>query len=173
MNTIGSAIIFCDSLANNISNSPDGVHMSKILYIDMDDVICDYSASYNQSLINRPEFKFPQSEPNFFRDLRPIDNAIDTVNSIRNMDTYKVFILTAPSTRNPHSYTEKRLWIENHFDYDFTKRLIISPDKSLLKGDLLIDDYIHGKGQESFEGELIHFGSEIFPDWVSIAKYLL
>lgn len=109
--------------------------MSKILYIDMDDVLCDYSASYNQSLVKRPEFKFPQSEPNFFRDLSPIENAINTVNTIRNTDIYEVYILTAPSTRNPHSYTEKRLWIENHFDYDFTKRLIISPDKSLLKGD--------------------------------------
>ena len=28
-----------------------------------------------------------------------------------------------------------------------------------------------GKGQENFEGKLIQFGSEQFPDWVSIAEY--
>ena len=48
------------------------------------------------------------------------------------------------------------------------ERLVISPDKSLLKGDYLIDDILHGKGQDSFEGKLIHFGSNEYPDWSAV-----
>lgn len=67
---------------------------------------------------------------------------------------------------------EKRIWIERYFDYKFTEKLIICSNKGLLKGDILIDDHIEGRGQESFEGELFHFGSPILPDWKSIDKKL-
>jgi 5'-nucleotidase len=40
----------------------------------------------------------------------------------------------------------------------------------LLKGDFLIDDYITGRGQEYFEGELIHFGSNQYPDRLSVRE---
>ena len=80
--------------------------------------------------------------------------------------------MTAPSTRNPLSYTEKRIWIEDKFDYEFTKKLIICSNKGLLKGNVLIDDYDQGKGQENFEGELIHFGSERYPSWKVVLSYL-
>ncbi|MCL4169033.1 UNVERIFIED_CONTAM: hypothetical protein GTU68_016356 [Idotea baltica] len=97
-------------------------------------------------------------------------DAINIVNELRS--DFDVYVLTAPSTRNPHSYTEKRLWIETYFDYAFTKRLIISPNKSLLIGDYLIDDYARGKGQDKFEGSLIHFGTSRFPDWQAVNQYL-
>ena len=80
-------------------------------------------------------------------------------------------MLTAPSKLQPHCYTEKRLWIEKHFDYEFTERLIISSNKSLLKGDYLIDDYAEGKGQENFQGKLIQFATENCPNWQSVMEY--
>ena len=51
-------------------------------------------------------------------------------------------------------------------------RLIISPNKSLLKGDYLIDDNVEGKGQEGFEGKLIQYGSTSYPSWSSVLKFL-
>lgn len=36
----------------------------------------------------------------------------------------------------------------------------------------LIDDNVEGKGQNYFQGELIHFGSQEFPDWMSVRKAL-
>jgi 5'(3')-deoxyribonucleotidase len=52
------------------------------------------------------------------------------------------------------------------------KRLILSHHKDLNQGDYLIDD--KGKnGASEFEGEWIHFGSERFPDWDAVLKYLL
>ena len=71
---------------------------------------------------------------------------------------------------NPLSYTEKRLWIEKYFGLEWCKKLILAYDKSLLKGDYLIDDSV-GKGQLEFEGELIQIGTDKFPDWKSIINY--
>ena len=57
-------------------------------------------------------------------------------------DKFDMWFLTAPSIKNPMSYAEKRVWIEtNSFP---PERLIICPDKSLLKGDYLIDDNKEG-----------------------------
>lgn len=50
-------------------------------------------------------------------------------------------------------------------------RLILSPNKALLKGDYLTDDYTEGKGQDQFEGKLINFGSDKFPDCKSVLKF--
>ncbi|MCP3924711.1 MAG: hypothetical protein GY714_19215 [Desulfobacterales bacterium] len=145
---------------------------SKIIYIDMDDVLCDYQSGYKYYKLKYPDIKFPQSIKGFFNDLAPVKNGVATVNKMISSEKYNPYILTAPSTRNPHSYMEKRIWIESHFDYNFTKKLIICPNKGLLKGDILIDDIVAGKGQESFEGDLIHFGSPEFPDWSSVSKIL-
>ena len=38
-------------------------------------------------------------------------------------------------------------------------------------GDYLIDDRLRN-GAEKFNGEHIHFGTEKFPDWNSVLKYL-
>lgn len=142
-----------------------------IVYIDMDDVMCDYSTSLRHAQQKYPHVPFPQSLPGFYVNLRPVAGAIKAVNQLR--ETFNVYVLTAPSTKNPLSYTEKRLWIENHLSYPFTERLIISPNKGLFKGDFLVDDNTSGKGQENFEGELIQFGSQSFPDWTSVLQRLL
>ena len=51
------------------------------------------------------------------------------------------------------------------------RKLIISPNKGLNKGDYLIDDNKSGRGQENFEGELIHFGTEGLYNWAEILVY--
>jgi len=86
-----------------------------------------------------------------------------------NFDPY---ILTAPSTKNPMSYTEKRVWVEKHLGMEMVERLIISPNKSLLKGHYLIDDNIEGKGQEGFEGEVLQYGSALYPNWNAVMQSL-
>lgn len=140
----------------------------EIVYIDMDDVICDFSGAYNQALHTNTAMKFPQSQYGFFADLPPKNGAVEAVKSLIQSHAYEPYILTAPSTRNPFSYTEKRVWIEKYFGYEFVERLIICANKSLLKGDYLIDDNVSGRGQENFEGTLLHFGSAKYANWRSI-----
>jgi len=52
------------------------------------------------------------------------------------------------------------------------KRLILSSHKNLNRGDYLIDDRT-ANGADKFSGELISFGTEKFPDWDAVLKYLL
>lgn len=143
-----------------------------IIYVDMDDVLCDYRGAFEQARTKVPEIVYPQSQYGFFANLAPIKDAVESVNELIASPQFDVYVLTAPSPKNPLSYTEKRVWIEKYFGQTFTEKLIISPNKGLLKGDILIDDITQGKGQESFEGQLIHFGSAEFPDWKSVMQYL-
>lgn len=143
-----------------------------IVYIDMDDVLCDYRGAFNRALSSNPEIHYPQSQYGFYANLTPINGAIDSVHYLLSSSKFKPYILTAPSIFNPLSYTEKRIWVEKYLGFKFTERLIISPDKSLLNGDLLIDDRVTGHGQESFKGQLLQFGCTKYPNWDSVCKYL-
>ncbi len=143
-----------------------------IIYIDMDDVLCDFSGAYEADLLRNPGIQFPQSQYGFFEELEPIEDAIEIVSLLIESRDYVPYVLTAPSTKNPFSYTGKRIWIEKKFDYSFTKNLIICSNKGLLKGDILIDDNASGKGQENFEGRLMLFGSNEYPNWKAVARAL-
>lgn len=135
------------------------------IFIDMDGVMCDIAAAYQRIWADNPEIQFPQSVPGIFLNLDPIAGAKESIARLRQDSRFDVWILSAPSVRNPHCYTEKRLWVEKHFDYAFAKRLVLATDKGLLKGDVLVDDFAEGKGQDRFEGLLIQFGTAQYPDW--------
>jgi 5'(3')-deoxyribonucleotidase len=136
------------------------------VYIDMDNVLCDFRKAWLDARKREPHVDFPQSKYGFFLNLEPMKGAIQAVNDL--ILYHDIWILTAPSVMNPLCYTEKRLWIEKHFGIEMCYRLIISPDKSLFYGDYLIDDIDH-----DFAGTHIKFGSSEFPDWESVKKALL
>jgi len=142
-----------------------------IVYIDMDDTLCDFKMAFYKCRLENPSLKFPQSTQNFFLDLEPITGAIETFIWLNNQPELEVYILTAPSLKNPNSHTDKRLWVEKHLGFSAVSQLIISPHKNLSKGHYLIDDNVRGKGQENFEGEVIHYGSNLFPDWPAVHQY--
>ncbi len=143
----------------------------KILYVDMDDVLCNFSKRHRERLELEPEIAYPQSQYGFFRNLEPMPGALAAMQRLRASDLFQVWILTAPSIPNPLCYLEKRDWVEEHLGVEMLERLIISPNKGLCKGDFLIDDYERGKGQENFEGRLLVFGREPFTDWAAVLTY--
>lgn len=136
------------------------------IYIDMDDTICDFFGAAATAVIKTPEIAYPQSQYGFFTNLRPISGAVGAVLLLSK--SYDIWFATRPSYENPLCYTEKRVWIEKHFGLEWCKKLIIIPDKSLLKGDILIDDTIWS----GFEGEQIHFGTAEFPNWEAVLRRL-
>ncbi len=142
-----------------------------IIYIDMDDTLCDYRSAFIKAMKESPEIQYPQSILGFFINLLPIIDAISTYQWLASQPLFDVYILTAPSPKNPHSYTEKRLWVEQYLGYDAVERLIISPHKHLNQGDYLIDDKSEGRGQDLFKGKLIHFSHEPFNNWLLVKKY--
>lgn len=141
-----------------------------IVYVDMDGVLCNFYKAAKQALIENPNQKYPQSQWGFFLKLEEIEGAIESFRKLQ--EKYDVWILTRPSFKNVNCYTEKAQWVWDHLGYDVLEKTIMSPDKSLLKGDYLIDDQGNA-GQGNFEGEWIHFKSEKFPDWKSVIDYLL
>lgn len=147
----------------------------ELIFVDMDGVLADAEAkmkTWSDKLgITTTELfkKKLYHMPGFYADLPPIPGAVESFKKL--CEFYEVYILTAPSWENPSCYTDKRLWVEKYLGDSAFKRLIISNDKSLFTGKALIDDRLK-YGVTKFKGEHIHFGSENFPNWNSILKYL-
>jgi 5'(3')-deoxyribonucleotidase len=140
------------------------------IYVDMDNVLCDYQTAYNEALRRQPEIPYPQSQYGFFRNLKPINSA-KSVFAILSKH-FDVWILSAPSIQNPMCYTEKREWVETHLGYEAAERLILSPHKGLLIGDYLIDDIEEGRARQSeFKGVQIVFGKEPYYNWYDVLDY--
>lgn len=148
--------------------------MKKLLYIDLDGVIADFiSAMHSHPLRKTPPYdEHPDTIPNIFRNLEPIEGAIASVNQLLQSEKYDVYFLSSAPWNNPSAWTDKRLWLEEQFGDIINRKLILTHRKDLVKGDILIDDRPNN-GAKDFEGEWIHFGSEKYPNWLTISQYLL
>ena len=142
----------------------------EMLLIDMDQVIADFKFDYEKSKLENPNIKYPQSQKHFFENLKPIKDSIESVNKLK--EKYNIYFLTRPSILNPLCYTEKRLWIEKHFGIEMCKYLIICYDKTMVKGDYLIDDVIQS-GDFQKDWKHIHFGNKEFNTWTKVLDHLM
>lgn len=108
--------------------------------------------------------------PGIFARMEPMPGAIEAFR--RLAEHYDTYILSTAPWNNPSSWSDKVVWVQRYLGDVAYKRLILSHHKDLCEGDYLIDDRTkHGAGD--FHGKHIHFGSEEFPDWDSVLKYLL
>lgn len=76
--------------------------------------------------------------PGFYSDLDVITGAVRGINRLREM--YDVRVCSAPMKGSETCEDEKIAWLEQHFDQDFASEAIITPDKRLVKGKVLIED---------------------------------
>lgn len=144
----------------------------KRIYFDMDGVLVDFESGVAKlDETTKEQYKGKLDEvPGIFSQMDPIPGAAEVVRLLAR--NYDVFILTTSPWNNPTAASDKVQWVKKYLDDVFHKRLIITHRKDLLDGDYLIDD--RGKnGASEFKGEWIKFGSEQFPDWETILKYLL
>ncbi len=146
----------------------------QILFIDLDGVIADFASMMNiHSLRKIPPYdEHPDTIPNIFRKLNPIDGAISSVTKLLTSPKYEVYFLSTAPWNNPSAWTDKRLWVEEHFGDIVNRKLILTHRKDLIRGDILIDDRPNN-GADKFQGEWIQFGSEKYPNWDEVLKYLL
>lgn len=79
------------------------------------------------------------NKPGFYRSLEPIEGAVEALNAMIN-EGHQVDIVTSPWIKNETCASDKLAWIEQHFGEGWGKRMTITSDKTLVRGDVLIDD---------------------------------
>ena len=145
--------------------------MKKILYLDMDNVLVDFPSAFPHfSRDIHAEYEGRLDEiPGIFSKMTPLAGAIEAYTELINLfDTY---ILSTAPWENPTAWSDKLIWVKKHLGNPAHKRLILSHNKNLNSGDFLVDDRLKN-GASKFNGEHIHFGSESFPGWQAVTKYL-
>ena len=143
----------------------------KRIFIDMDNVLVDFQSGLDQvSEEVKAEYAGRLDEiPGLFAKMKPMEGAIEAVHELQKH--YDLFILSTAPWKNLSAWSDKVEWVTKYLDDVFHKRLVITHRKDLCQGDYLIDD--RGKnGTSEFAGEWIQFGSEQFPNWESVLKYL-
>lgn len=141
----------------------------KIVYVDMDGVLTDFGGAVEALEGAGNEGPLDEVE-GWFLDLDPLPGAIAAFHTLA--EKYDVYILSTGPWNNPSAWSDKLLWVKKHLPELGRKRLILSHNKHLNAGDYLIDDRLKN-GAEKFTGELLHFGTEKYPDWKSVLNYLM
>ncbi len=77
--------------------------------------------------------------PGFFFNLDPIPGAVDAMHGLlaRGFD---VRICTSPKKIFDNCVTEKFAWVKKHLGQEFVERIVLTRDKTLVYGDILVDD---------------------------------
>lgn len=143
-----------------------------ILYIDMDNVLVDFKTGIAR-LTEEEKIKYEgryDETPDIFSKMLPMEGAVESFKLLS--EKYDTYILSTSPWENPSSWSDKLKWVKKYLGSNAYKRLILTHHKNLNKGDFLIDDRTKN-GAGEFEGELILFGSDEYPDWRSIVEYLL
>lgn len=160
--------------------------MMRIL-IDMDDVMADavarflewyerdYGIRYTReqlhgtklSEIIPPEHSqavrnYPHQK-GFFKDLPVIQDSKEIIEALN--DRYEVYVVSA-AMEFKHSLYDKFEWLDEHFPFIPWKRRVFCGDKTIAKGDVLIDD--HEFNLSVFAGRPIVFTA---PHNVHYTKY--
>ncbi|KAM8786758.1 LOW QUALITY PROTEIN: 5'(3')-deoxyribonucleotidase, cytosolic type [Rhynchonycteris naso] len=104
--------------------------------------------------------------PRFFLDLEPIPGALEAMQEEERWEggvveskgwhhanqplpcSTEVFICTSPLMKYDRCVGEKYRWVEKHLGPQFVERIILTRDKTVILGDLLIDDKDTIQGQE-------------------------
>jgi len=79
------------------------------------------------------------TEPGFIRNLPPVPGAIEAARELLELGM-EVRICSSPLRQYENNVAEKYHWVERHLGRAWTERIILTRDKTLVHGDLLIDD---------------------------------
>lgn len=140
----------------------------------MDGVIADFGSAAASITEGSPYMGEPDLCPGIFSGMEPVPGAVESVR--RLCEWFDVYILSTAPWGNPSAWSDKLVWLKRVFgdgeDSPVYKRLILAHRKELLKGDYLIDDRPFRNGTVLFDGVLVHFGGERFPDWASVMAFM-
>ena len=115
--------------------------------------------------------RYMLDKSSFFRNLPVTNGAIEGVELLQS--EFDVWVCTKPLDTNPTCRNDKMWWISHHFPNLYTK-VIMTPNKSMVAGDILLDDapnpiYMHTSiwrpvvFRDTFNGEGSHWAH--LPHW--------
>ena len=136
-----------------------------LILIDMDDVLADFDGEvYTRwNKLHPDKFIVPPDKRNcfylheempdesrelireintsegFIANLPEIPGSIEAVKEISALG-HSVFICTAPLIRYRYCVKEKYQWVEEHLGCEWIEKLVLTRDKTIIRGDILIDD---------------------------------
>lgn len=143
----------------------------KVVYVDMDNVLVDFSSGFSKVdpvLLKKYRGRVDEI-PNIFSLMEPLEGAIEAFNYLA--ERCDLYILSTAPWENPTAWSDKLNWVKRYLGSAAYKRLILSHHKNLNRGEILIDDRTaNGAGQ--FKGIFIRFGSSQFPNWESVLPYV-
>lgn len=93
-----------------------------------------------------------KSAEGFFVGLPPLEAGI---NAVREMGAlgFRVFVCTTAIYNSKTCLVEKKYWLEKYLGPDFAKNAIFTKDKTVIKGQYLIDDALEITGEVTPEWE--------------------
>lgn len=127
----------------------------RVVFLDMDGVLADFDneiAPENKQLPEDPPEMFV---PGFFRRLKVMPGAKESVKILTDCPDLDVYVGSKPTTKMTSSATEKYDWVEEHFP-QLLRKIVLVCNKALLRGDVLVDDDAKKWGNV-FVGQFIHF----------------
>ena len=142
------------------------------MYLDMDGVLVDIfkacETKYGKESVSKIGDLLDE-DPELFFEAEPMPGAIEAYNKL--IEVFDVYLLTSSPWKSMGATEAKQRWVMKYLGASADKRIIVSHNKNLMIGDYLIDDRT-ANGAGEFKGELIHFGTEKYPDWNSVLNYL-
>ena len=150
-----------------------------VVLIDMDGTIADFDARVYALMVARhPEVKLPPfeqrayplsgslpsgqrpllaalfAEVGFYREMVPVEGAVEALHQMVAAGI-EVRLCSSPLGTSPICASEKIEWVIAHLGQSWYNRLILTRDKTLIRGDFLIDDAPQAKG-DCLEAEWEH-----------------
>lgn len=160
-----TTFLHCPSRRNN-QCCKMSISLDKVVLVDMDNTLVDFDLEFGKRWVaarpddtldlikERKHFELEQnfsadlkplaieimSQPGFFISFQPQLNAVEAIKEMTDAGLH-VLLCTAPL---PFQYetcvAEKFAWVRKHLGVEFLSRIIITRDKTVIKGKVLIDD---------------------------------
>lgn len=135
------------------------------IYVDLDDTVLDWNGHLDYRLScfeemravprahertswdlfadltdrQRRRMRHILNEPTFYSSLGPLPGAVDGIRRLRELGN-EVFFLTTPYPSNPNCADGKYKSVEKWFGQTMRNRTVLTHDKTIVRGDVLIDD---------------------------------
>lgn len=93
----------------------------------------------------RPKLACIYEEAGFYRRLPLVSGSVEAIREMLSLG-HTISICTAPLEANPTCMNDKFAWLIEHFGADIARLMVVATDKTLVRGDLLIDDRPELKG---------------------------